>query len=185
MSYTYNGVATNHANLPLLDNGDQVSKTSLMIGIIQKIWDKILYVQGLIGGAITWAGAQVFQARVTMSGANAVLVKRYGTLADASGTVDLTTADLWRVPTTLTGARTYTLALPSAALAGFSCRVFRTKTASAHVVGFGEATSARDLGSWSASRQAWADFVWDGTKWHMCGWDVGGTDNGTSGTSEP
>lgn len=189
MSYPYTSVGTDHANVTLLDDGDQVNKSSLSIGIHQRIWDKVMYVRSLVvaiaATAWTFTVAQIFQARVTLSGDAAILVKRYGAVPDANGSLDLTKADVWRVPTALTGARAYVLTKPSAALAGFSCRVFRSKTASAHTVGFSEASPSRSVGAWSASKGAWADFVWDGTNWHMCGYDVGGTDNGTSDTSDP
>jgi len=115
----------------------------------------------------------------------------YVELADADTVVSAQTYTCARVPSTLSGTRTYTLLKPTLSTggnrpAGLMIRIFRTKTANAHDVIFVEETSGRDLGSWDPSIQAWSDFCWDGDRWHMVGWDAGeGTPGSINDTSEP
>jgi hypothetical protein len=118
------------------------------------------------GATITRTGKE------TLSGASARTVKRLTTANDADQTVDVS-KDVWQIPATLTGSRTYTLRHSTSPVpsAGEELHFFRTApTGTSANAAYIKREDGTTLFIFANSYHGFCKVVFDGSAWQILEW---------------
>ncbi len=181
MSYSYSGTNTFDASATLLDNGDQVSKTSMMQGIIEKLFNRTTFLKtitdALYNAVHTYTALQTFAAGLSLTGGNlnlaaaaTVAVEKLDTTHRASltaFTADVATGN-WLIGSNSTGSpinitlRHSTAPVPTE---GQRIRIFYLIVVAATSTWLVKNEGGTTLATFptGANTGAWAEFIWDGS----------------------